>query len=96
MTRPSSPELQGAHPSRLRRHQVRSPEPDRQWLPRPVHNGACGEAYLVAALATFKNARPCMKTPRITDPVTGRALEPGGPPDTLQVTGTGRPIGKEM
>jgi len=61
-----------------------------------VHDCVRSKADLVAALPTFKHAWPGLKTPRITNLTTGRAYEPFGPPDTLQMAGAGRLIRKEM
>jgi hypothetical protein len=89
-------ELQGAQTWRLRRHQVRSPKPDRQGLLRSVHDSASCKTNLVPALATFQHTWPGLKTPRVTDLTTGWTFETFWPPDTFQVASAGRFIREEM
>ena len=61
-----------------------------------MHNGARCKADLVAAMATFNHAWPSLKTPWITDLITGWAFETFWPPDTLQMPSARHLVREEM
>ena len=86
--------LKGRHAGGLCRHQMRSPEPRMQRRSRRMHDGACRQRNLVAAVPTPKH--PCPRHHPLSVIVNAASLarKTAGPSNHLEIGGARALVGK--
>lgn len=87
-------ELQRGPAWRLRRHQIRRPEPDLQWCAGRVHDGPRREIRVALAVAAPQDRRLALKPVRRALRAAAEASKAIRPTDLLQIGDTGLLIGK--
>src|SRR5580658_742471 len=78
----------------VRRSQIGSPEPYREWCVRFLHDGACHQPSLFPAVAADQNVRSGFDPIWLYGFAAALAHKPLRPADRLKIGGAGEVIGK--